>query len=97
MPPAAVEAKDALSPAQYPEFAALRGDPADNLPGIPGLGEKTATKLSQQYGDIAGLVEHVEEVKGKAKVVVDGSFSGGSAIVKAICMGADWGGVGRLY
>ncbi len=65
MTPAAVEEKYGLSPAQYPEFAALRGDPSDNLPGIPGLGEKTATKLIQQYGDVAGLVDHVDEVKGK--------------------------------
>ena len=65
MTPAAVEEKYGLTPAQYPEFAALRGDPSDNLPGIPGLGEKTATKLIQQYGDIEGLVLHVDEVKGK--------------------------------
>ena len=65
MTPAAVQEKYGLSPAQYPEFAALRGDPSDNLPGIPGLGEKTATKLIQQYGDIGGLVDHVDEVKGK--------------------------------
>ncbi len=65
MTPAAVEEKYGLSPQQYPEFAALRGDPSDNLPGIPGLGEKTATKLIQQYGDIGGLVDHVDEVKGK--------------------------------
>jgi DNA polymerase-1 len=65
MTPDAVQEKYGLSPAQYPEFAALRGDPSDNLPGIPGLGEKTATKLIQQYGDIEGLVDHVDEVKGK--------------------------------
>ncbi|MEO6205173.1 MAG: DNA polymerase I [Mycobacteriales bacterium] len=65
MTPAAVEEKYGLTPTQYPEFAALRGDPSDNLPGIPGLGEKTATKLIQQYGDIAALVDHVDEVKGK--------------------------------
>ncbi len=65
MTPAAVEEKYGLTPAQYPEFAALRGDPSDNLPGIPGLGEKTATKLIQQYGDIAHLIDHVDEVKGK--------------------------------
>ncbi len=65
MTPAAVEEKYGLTPAQYPEFAALRGDPSDNLPGIPGLGEKTATKLIQQYGDVAHLVDHVDEVKGK--------------------------------
>jgi DNA polymerase-1 len=65
MTPEAVQDKYGLSPAQYPEFAALRGDPSDNLPGIPGLGEKTATKLIQQYGDVGGLVDHVDEVKGK--------------------------------
>ena len=65
MTPDAVQDKYGLTPEQYPEFAALRGDPSDNLPGIPGLGEKTATKLIQQYGDIAHLVDHVDEVKGK--------------------------------
>ena len=65
MTPEAVQEKYGLSPAQYPEFAALRGDPSDNLPGIAGLGEKTATKLIQQYGDVANLVDHVDEVKGR--------------------------------
>jgi DNA polymerase-1 len=65
MTPEAVEEKYGLTPAQYPEFAALRGDPSDNLPGIPGLGEKTATKLIQQYGDVTHLIDHVDEVKGK--------------------------------
>ena len=65
MTPETVQEKYGLSPAQYPEFAALRGDPSDNLPGIPGLGEKTATKLIQQYGDVASLIDRVGEVKGK--------------------------------
>ena len=78
MTPAAVEEKYGLSPAQYPEFAALRGDPSDNLPGIPGLGEKTATKLIQQYGDVASLVDHVDEVKGK---VGDNLRAGLSSVV----------------
>ncbi len=65
MTPAAVEDKYGLTPAQYPDFAALRGDPSDNLPNIPGLGEKTATKLIQQYGDLDGLIASVDEVKGK--------------------------------
>jgi DNA polymerase-1 len=65
MTPDAVLEKYGLTPEQYPEFAALRGDPSDNLPGIPGLGEKTATKLIQQYGDVTHLVDHVDEVKGK--------------------------------
>jgi len=65
MTPEAVQDKYGLTPAQYPEFAALRGDPSDNLPNVPGLGEKTATKLIQQYGDVASLIDAVDEVKGK--------------------------------
>jgi DNA polymerase I len=65
MTPDAVQEKYGLTPAQYPEFAALRGDPSDNLPNVPGLGEKTATKLIQQYGDVAALIDAVDEVKGK--------------------------------
>ncbi|MFB9728318.1 DNA polymerase I [Haloechinothrix salitolerans] len=63
--PAAVQAKYGLSPEQYPDFAALRGDPSDNLPGIPGVGEKTATKWIAQYGSLGELVDRVDEVKGK--------------------------------
>jgi DNA polymerase-1 len=64
--PAAVEAKYGLTPAQYPDFAALRGDPSDNLPGIPGVGEKTATKWIAEFGSLSQLVDRVDEVKGKA-------------------------------
>jgi DNA polymerase-1 len=64
--PAKVEEKYGLSPGQYPDFAALRGDPSDNLPGIPGVGEKTAAKWVVQFGSFAGLMDRVDEVKGKA-------------------------------
>lgn len=64
--PAAVEEKYGLTPAQYPEFAALRGDPSDNLPSIPRVGEKTATKWIQQYGDLDNLLSHADEIKGMA-------------------------------
>ncbi|MBV9023079.1 MAG: DNA polymerase I [Streptomycetaceae bacterium] len=63
--PAKVEEKYGLSPGQYPDFAALRGDSSDNLPGIPGVGEKTAAKWVMQFGSFEGLVERVDEVKGK--------------------------------
>ncbi len=63
--PAAVAEKYGLTPAQYPDFAALRGDPSDNLPSVPGIGEKTAAKLITTYGDFAGLVAHADEVAGK--------------------------------
>ncbi|MEU5878617.1 DNA polymerase I [Spirillospora sp. NPDC047279] len=64
--PEAVEAKYGLTPRQYPDFAALRGDPSDNLPSIPGIGEKTAAKWIREYGSLAALVDRVGEVKGKA-------------------------------
>lgn len=64
--PDKVEEKYGLTPSQYPDFAALRGDPSDNLPGIPGVGEKTAAKWINQFGSFADLVERAEEVKGKA-------------------------------
>ena len=63
--PEAVMEKYGLTPEQYPDFAALRGDPSDNLPGIPGVGEKTAAKWIVEYGSLQGLVDNVEEVRGK--------------------------------
>ncbi|WP_338703549.1 DNA polymerase I [Streptomyces sp. Q6] len=64
--PEKVQEKYGLTPAQYPDYAALRGDPSDNLPGIPGVGEKTAAKWINQFGSFAELVERADEVKGKA-------------------------------
>jgi DNA polymerase-1 len=64
--PAGLLEKYGLTPAQYPDFAALRGDPSDNLPSIPGVGEKTATKWIVEYGSLENLVNRVDEVKGKA-------------------------------
>jgi DNA polymerase I len=64
--PATVFGKYGLTPSQYPDFAALRGDPSDNLPGIPGVGEKTATKWIAEFGSLQALVDRVDEVKGKA-------------------------------
>ncbi|PYR78206.1 MAG: DNA polymerase I, partial [Acidobacteria bacterium] len=55
-----------VGPSGYADFAALRGDPSDNLPGIPGVGEKTATKWIAEFGSLAALVDRVDEVKGKA-------------------------------
>jgi DNA polymerase-1 len=63
--PDAVVEKYGLTPVQYPDFAALRGDPSDNLPGIPGVGEKTASKWIKQFGSLGDLVDRVDEVKGK--------------------------------
>ena len=66
MTPAAVEAKYGVPPQRYGDLAALVGESSDNLPGVPGVGPKTAAKWIQQYGDLTGVVAHVTEVKGKA-------------------------------
>ena len=65
--PAEVDKRYGLTPAQYPDFAALRGDPSDNLPNIPGVGEKTAAKWVREFGSLAELTDRVDEVKGKAR------------------------------
>ncbi|WP_017974410.1 DNA polymerase I [Actinopolyspora halophila] len=64
--PEAVQEKYGLTPLQYPDFAALRGDPSDNLPKIDGVGEKTVTKWIQQFGSLNELLDRADEVKGKA-------------------------------
>ena len=61
----AIKEKYKLSPVQYPDFAALRGDPSDNLPGIPGVGEKTAQKWINEYGSLSALVAAADSVSGK--------------------------------
>ena len=65
MTPAAVQEKYGMSPDQYPDFAALRGDPSDNLPSIPGVGEKTAAKWIVEYGSLKELIANVDKVGGK--------------------------------
>ncbi|MEO9165591.1 MAG: DNA polymerase I [Aquihabitans sp.] len=50
-----------VHPRDYVQYAAMRGDPSDNLPGIPGVGEKTAAKLINKYGDLDGIFAHVDE------------------------------------
>jgi DNA polymerase-1 len=65
MTPAAVWARYGLTPTQYPDFAALRGDPSDNLPSIPTVGEKTAIKWIAGYGSLTELIRHADEVKGR--------------------------------
>ena len=65
MTPDAVLEKYGLTPSQYPDFAALRGDPSDNLPSVPGVGEKTATKWIVDFGSLAKLLENTEQIAGK--------------------------------
>lgn len=65
MTPQAVFDKYGLTTRQYPDFAALRGDPSDNLPSVPGVGEKTATKWIVDYGSLDSLLENAGELVGK--------------------------------
>ena len=66
MDPAAVTEKYLVAPERYSDLAALVGESSDNLPGVPGVGPKTAAKWLSQYGDLAGVVAHVDEIRGKA-------------------------------
>jgi DNA polymerase-1 len=65
MTPDAVFEKYGLTPKQYPDFAALRGDPSDNLPSLAGVGEKTATKWISEYGSLEALLKKSDEISGK--------------------------------
>ncbi|MBI4591920.1 DNA polymerase I [Candidatus Uhrbacteria bacterium] len=62
---AAVKERYGLEPSQLIDYKALRGDPSDNIPGVAGIGEKTATTLLQQYGSIDGLLKHLDSAEEK--------------------------------
>ncbi len=64
---AAVKARYGLTPAQIPDFKGLKGDSSDNLPGVPGIGEKGASKLLKDYGTLENLLFHVDEQPEKIK------------------------------
>jgi len=64
---AGIAGKTGVTPAQYLEYAALRGDPSDNLPGVPGVGEKTAAKLITTYGGLDGIFSHLDDLTPKLK------------------------------
>ena len=70
MTPQAVIDKYQMTPTQYPDFAALRGDPSDNLPSIPGVGEKTAAKWIIEYGSLEKLLAKADEVGGKVGIAL---------------------------
>ena len=65
MTPEVVQEKYGMSPEQYPDFAALRGDPSDNLPSVPGVGEKTAAKWVVEYGSLHELIANIDKLGGK--------------------------------
>ena len=63
--PAEVEERYGVTPAQFPDFLGLKGDSSDNIPGVPGIGDKTAAKLLQSYGSIDGIYDNLDKLKGK--------------------------------
>lgn len=65
MTPAAVEEKYHVTPQQYPDLAALRGETSDNIPGVPGVGDGFAAKWINQFGSLEGIIEHADEIGGK--------------------------------
>ena len=60
--PERVEARYGIKPEQIPDFIGLKGDTSDNIPGVPGIGDKTAGQLIAQYGSLEGVLEHVDEL-----------------------------------
>src|SRR3954466_13297488 len=60
--PERVEARLGITPDKVPDFIALKGDTSDNIPGVPGIGDKTAAQLVAQYGSLEGVLEHVDEL-----------------------------------
>ncbi|MFI5894851.1 DNA polymerase I [Actinoplanes sp. NPDC051513] len=66
MTPEAIEAKYFVPPSRYREKAALVGEASDNLPGVPGVGDKTAAKWINEFGGLDGIVAQVDKIKGKA-------------------------------
>ena len=70
--PERVEARYGIRPEQIPDFIGLKGDTSDNIPGVPGIGDKTAGQLISQYGSLDGVYEHVEELSpGRRKNLIE--------------------------
>ncbi len=63
--PSAVKEQYGITPAQVPDWKGLTGDASDNIPGVPGVGDKTAVRLLNDYGSLEGVLEHAGEIKGK--------------------------------
>lgn len=65
--PAEVEERYGVKPEQVPDFLGLKGDKSDNIPGVPGIGEKRAAAMLQEYGTLEGIYEHLDAFKGKQR------------------------------
>ncbi|WP_274365717.1 DNA polymerase I [Paenibacillus thermotolerans] len=94
--PSAIKEKYNLTPAQIVDLKGLMGDASDNIPGIPGVGEKTALKLLQEYGSVEGVLEHADELKGKMKDTVKENAESArmskaiATIFREVELDADW-------
>ncbi|MGI9599054.1 MAG: DNA polymerase I [Acidimicrobiales bacterium] len=64
---AGIVERTGVTPDKYVQYASMRGDNSDNLPGVPGVGEKTAAKLINQYGDIDGIYQHLDDLTPKLR------------------------------
>lgn len=87
MTPSLVEETYGFKPHQIIDYKGLRGDSSDNLPGIPGIGEKTAVKLIQEYGSFDNIIANVDNIKGKIGLMIKehqemGKISRDLAIIK---------------
>ena len=84
---AGILGRTGVTPAQYPDFASLRGDPSDNLPGVPGVGEKTAAKLITTYGDLDGVYAHLDELTPRLRaslVAGEGSVRSNARVIPLV-------------
>jgi DNA polymerase-1 len=70
---AAVRERFGLPPSKYLDYVALKGDPSDNIPGVAGVGEKTAAKLVQDFGSVEELLAHTDELRGRVKAAIEGA------------------------
>ena len=70
---AGIKERTGVTPEVYPQYAALRGDPSDNLPGVPGVGEKTAAKLINEHGGIAGIYANLAGLTPKLRANLEGA------------------------
>ncbi len=85
---AGITERTGVAPTLYLQYAALRGDPSDNLPGVPGVGEKTAAKLINKYGGIDGIFEHLDEQTPKLRANLgehEAQVRQNAEIMKLIC------------
>ncbi|WP_128894716.1 DNA polymerase I [Longirhabdus pacifica] len=94
--PATIDDKYGLKPEQIIDLKGLMGDTSDNIPGVPGIGEKTGLKLLHQYDSITGIYEHIHELKGKMKEKLEQNKSQAemskqlATIFREVPMEQDW-------